>query len=48
MNWLRKCMRKKDTEKSKNACIHQLQPIIYPRKDTIPMWQCIKCGEFYR
>ena len=32
----------------KDICVHELKPIVYPRPDTIKMWQCIKCGEFYR
>ncbi len=29
-------------------CVYELEPIIYPRPDTIKMWQCVKCGAFYR
>jgi hypothetical protein len=43
---------KKLTEKCglsvREICVHELELIIYPRPNTTKMWQCVKCGGFYR
>ena len=34
--------------KAQDICVHELQPIIYPKPGTFEMCQCTKCGEFYK
>lgn len=43
-----KIIHKKQSNFVEVSCYHELVSIIYPKPETIKMWQCIKCGKFYR